>query len=83
MRTELLNLKRWKTRIELANGILDNIEISNNRQHRDSAIGMFTPVEYKEVTTNDPTHDKIQQSDPTQPGMRHQRQRNVRRVQWF
>jgi putative transposase len=32
MQTELLNRKRWKTRIELANAIFDYLEIFHNRQ---------------------------------------------------
>lgn len=34
MQTELLNRKRWKTRIELANAIFDYLEIFHNRQRR-------------------------------------------------
>jgi transposase-like protein len=36
MQTELLNRKRWKTRIELANAIFDYLEIFHNRQRRHS-----------------------------------------------
>ena len=32
MEIELLNRKKWKTRIELANAIFDYIEIFHNRQ---------------------------------------------------
>ena len=31
MQPELLNRKRWKTRIEIANAIFDYLEISHNR----------------------------------------------------
>ncbi len=41
--TELLNRKRWKTRIELTNEIFDYPEIFHNRQPRHSALGMHTP----------------------------------------
>jgi len=44
MQTELLNRKRWKTRIELANAIFDYLEI---RQRRHSALGMRTPIEFE------------------------------------
>jgi putative transposase len=47
MQTELLNRKRWKTRIELANAIFDYLEIFHNRQRRHSSIGMLTPIEYE------------------------------------
>ena len=38
IQTELLNRKRWKTRIELANAIFDYLEIFHNRQRRHSAL---------------------------------------------
>jgi transposase InsO family protein len=36
---ELLNRKRWKTRVELANAIFEYIEVFHNRQRRHSALG--------------------------------------------
>jgi putative transposase len=47
MQTELLNRRRWKTRIELANAIFEYLEIFHNRQRRHSALGMLSPVEYE------------------------------------
>jgi transposase InsO family protein len=47
MQTELLNRKRWKTRIELANAIFDYLEIFHNRQRRHSALAMRTPIEFE------------------------------------
>ena len=49
MQTELLNRKRWKTRIELANAIFDYLEIFYNRQRRHSALGMRTPIEFEVI----------------------------------
>lgn len=46
-KTELLNRKRWKTRIELANAIFDYLEIFHNRQRRHSALSMHTPIEFE------------------------------------
>ena len=43
---ELLDTRRWKTRIELANAIFEYIEIFHNRRRRHSALGMRTPIEY-------------------------------------
>jgi transposase InsO family protein len=37
MHTELLNRRRWKTRIELANAIFEYLEIFQNRQRRHSS----------------------------------------------
>ena len=47
MQTELLNRQRWRTRLELANAIFEYLEIFHNRQHRHSALGMLSPVEYE------------------------------------
>lgn len=47
MQTELLNRKKWRTRIELANAIFEYLEIFHNRQRRHSALGMRTPVEFE------------------------------------
>jgi putative transposase len=49
MQTELLNRKRWKTRIEPANAIFDYLEIFHNRQRRHSALGMRTPIEFEVI----------------------------------
>jgi putative transposase len=42
MKIELPNRKKWKTRIVLANAILDYIEFFHNRQRRHSALGYRT-----------------------------------------
>jgi transposase InsO family protein len=47
MQIELLNRKKWKTRVELANAIFEYIEIFYNRQRRHSSIGYRTPIEYE------------------------------------
>jgi putative transposase len=49
MQTELLDRKRWRTRLELANAIFEYLEIFHNRQRRHSALGMLTPIEYERV----------------------------------
>ena len=47
MQVELLNRRRWRTRVELSNAIFEYLEIFHNRQRRHSALGMLTPVEYE------------------------------------
>jgi transposase InsO family protein len=47
MQVELLNTRRWKTRVELATAIFEYLEIWHNRQRRHSSLGMLTPVEYE------------------------------------
>jgi len=47
MQTELLNRRRWRTRLELANAIFEYLEIFHNRKRRHSALGMLTPHEYE------------------------------------
>jgi hypothetical protein len=45
VQVELLNRKRWKTRIELATAIHDYIELFHNTRRRHSGLGMLTPSE--------------------------------------
>jgi putative transposase len=45
MQVELLNRRRWKTRIELATAIHDYIELFHNTRRRHSALGWLTPIE--------------------------------------
>jgi putative transposase len=40
MQTELLDRKRWRSRLELANAIFEYVEIFHNRQRRHSALGV-------------------------------------------
>jgi putative transposase len=47
MQTDLLNRKRWKTLIELANAIFEYLDIFHNRQRRNSALGMHTPIRFE------------------------------------
>jgi putative transposase len=47
MQVELLNRKRWKTRVELATAMHDYIEIWHNTRKRHSALNMLTPTEYE------------------------------------
>ena len=51
MQTELLDRRRWNTRVELANAIFEYLEIFHNRQRRHSALGWLTPVEYEKLHT--------------------------------
>lgn len=47
MQTELLNRRRWRTRVELANAMFEYLEVFHNRQRRHSALGMLTPIEFE------------------------------------
>jgi putative transposase len=58
MQVELLNRKRWNTRLELANAIFEYLEISHNRQRRRSSLGMLSPIEYEFRHTNNQTRDQ-------------------------
>ena len=42
MQVELLDRKRWRTRVELANAIFEYLEICHNRRRRHSALGWPT-----------------------------------------
>jgi len=54
MQIELLNRKKWQTRIELANAIFEYIEVFYNRQRRHSALSYATPHEYDLAHTPQP-----------------------------
>jgi putative transposase len=45
MQTELLNRKRWNTRVEVASAMFEYVGVFHNRQRRHSSIGMLTPIE--------------------------------------
>ncbi len=47
MRVELLDTRRWRTRVELANAIFEDIEVFHNRRRRHSSLGMLTPIEFE------------------------------------
>jgi putative transposase len=47
MQVELLDSRRWKTRVELANAIFEYIEVFHNRRRRHSSLGMLTPIEFE------------------------------------
>ncbi|MGP4103524.1 IS3 family transposase [Nonomuraea sp. KM90] len=47
MQTELLNRRRWNTRLEPANAIFEYLEIFHNRQRRHGSLGTLTPIEYE------------------------------------
>jgi putative transposase len=42
MQVELLDRKRWNTRVELVSAIFEYLEIFHNRQRRHSSLGMLT-----------------------------------------
>jgi putative transposase len=45
MQVELLDTRRWRTRVELANAIFEYIEVFRNQRRRHSALEMRTPIE--------------------------------------
>ena len=49
LQTELLNRKKWKTRVELSTALFEYLEIFHNRTRRHSSLGMLTPIEYEKV----------------------------------
>jgi glycosyltransferase involved in cell wall biosynthesis len=44
---ELLNRKKWRTRVDLANAMFKYIEIFYNRQRRHSKLGYITPIAHE------------------------------------
>lgn len=47
MQVELLDRKKWNTRLELANAIFEYLEIWHNRKRRHSRLGWLTPIEFE------------------------------------
>ena len=47
MQVELLDRKKWNTRIELSNAMFEYLEIWHNRKRRHSQLGWLTPVEFE------------------------------------
>jgi transposase InsO family protein len=47
MQVELLDRRRWRTRIELANAMFEYLEIWHNRRRRHSALGWLSPLEFE------------------------------------
>ncbi|MGW4516217.1 IS3 family transposase [Streptomyces sp. NPDC004393] len=47
VQVELLDRKRWRTRLELSTALFEYPGIFHNRQRRHSALGMLSPVEYE------------------------------------
>jgi len=47
MQVELLDRKRWRRRVKLANAISEHIELFHNRQRRHSSLGMLTLLDYE------------------------------------
>ncbi|MBF4476775.1 IS3 family transposase [Rhodococcus rhodochrous] len=47
MPIELLNRRKWKTHLQLANATFDYIEIFYNRQRRHSSLDYRTPIEHE------------------------------------
>lgn len=48
---ELLNRRRWKTRVELSTAMFEYIEVFYNRQRRHSALGYVSPIQYELAST--------------------------------
>lgn len=51
MQIELLNRKKWRTRIELAHAIFEYIEVFYNRKRRHSSLGYATPADRDQALT--------------------------------
>jgi transposase InsO family protein len=47
MQVELLDRKKWRTRLELANAIFEYIEVYYNRSRRHSALQWDSPTAFE------------------------------------
>ena len=53
VQTELLDRRRWRTRLELANALFEYLEMFHNRRRRHTALGMLTPDRVRTPTRRD------------------------------
>ena len=49
MQVELLDRRRCRPRMELANAIFEYLEIFHSRQRRHTALQVRTPIEYERI----------------------------------
>ena len=49
MQTELLDTRKWMTRVELSTAIFDWVEVFYNRTRRHSSLGMLSPAAYERL----------------------------------
>ena len=54
MQTELLNTKRWRSRVELAAAMAEYIDVFHNELRRHTSLGMRTPAEFETINKNHP-----------------------------
>ena len=66
MQVELLNRKRWNTRLELANAMFEYLEIFHNRQRRHSSLGM--PARSSTNSATPTASPAIKRADRATPG---------------
>ena len=55
MQVELLNRHRWRTRIELANAMLEYLELFHNKKRRHISLNMLTPDAFEANTKHNDT----------------------------
>lgn len=53
MQTELLDTRKWNTRVELSAAIFDWIEVFYNRTRRHSSLGMLSPAAFEKLHTGE------------------------------
>lgn len=68
MQRDLLNSRKWKTRIKLSREILDWIEAFYNRTCRHSSLGMLSPIAYENFMQNNPVPLEFSQEQLTFQG---------------
>ena len=67
MQVELLDRKKWNTRIDLANAIFGDLKIWHNRKRRHGQLGWLTPIEF-ERNRIIPWHENPSKLDYAEPG---------------
>jgi putative transposase len=51
LKKELVNRRRWQSRLELQSAVFEYTEAFYNRRRRHSTLGMVSPAEYEQTQT--------------------------------
>jgi transposase InsO family protein len=68
LQTELLNRKKWKTRLELSTALFEYLEVFHNRNRRHSSLAMLTPIEFEKVNNKPNTPPDSHTASPRNRG---------------
>lgn len=81
MQVELLNRRRWQTRVELANAIFEYLEMFHNRKRRPVLLGCARQASSRRCPPTRPQWHELKQVGCTERGVHHILQLRLRRAE--